>query len=670
MKKYPTFSLTFLTLISLAADSSHAADLLAYYNYNGDANDSSGNGANGTLTDGAVISADGMGYSGAGGDSSLDLGTSAAGNSEHSASTVDFSSAITKNSMSVSFWQYNVGDGAGGNVNNTPFAVVGTGAEARGFGAHTTWSNGILYFDHSGCCAEPQRLTSVGALDPNLIDGWHHVVLQVDNGSKEIWLDGVLLNSQATGAAAISSTLTGDLFVGLQYNGSVGFAGRIDEFAAYSGSLTEAEIGQLAAGTAAPTDIATLPEDADEDGLLDSWEVAFGLSPDDDGSVDPNNGPDGDPDMDGLTNLEELNAGLEPDNDDFDMDGLLDGVETNTGTYVDATDTGTDPKNADTDRDGLADGVEDGGGIFVSASQPGTDPNNSDTDGDKQSDGFKITNSTDPNDPNSKSVVATVTLIDGLLGGDLTDPEDDGVDGETIFADGDNPQTAGENFNWISITANAEEYFGNFGGSEGSFDVFDNQIGGGQNKLCCGGEPVEITVQFEVAVSLTHITLTSSNDTPGRDPLDFEIQGSNDGTVFETIYARADDESIWGGARDLTAQIDLPSPSDAYEYIRYAVTRTGIGVHAISEIEYFGETGPVAPLQITSIDFNPATNEVTLTWNSRDNRTYSVFTSGDMTGFSEDIDDSIASGGEVTSFTFALSNPIDVRRFFRVVENE
>ena len=96
MKKYPTFSLTFLTLISLAADSSHAADLLAYYNYNGDANDSSGNGANGTLTDGAVISADGMGYSGAGGDSSLDLGTSAAGNSEHSASTVDFSSAITK----------------------------------------------------------------------------------------------------------------------------------------------------------------------------------------------------------------------------------------------------------------------------------------------------------------------------------------------------------------------------------------------------------------------------------------------------------------------------------------------------------------------------------------------------------------------------------------------
>ncbi|MGY8646449.1 MAG: hypothetical protein ACKVLL_03730, partial [Verrucomicrobiales bacterium] len=75
-------------------------------------------------------------------------------------------------------------------------------------------------------------------------------------------------------------------------------------------------------------------------------------------------------------------------------------------------------------------------------------------------------------------------------------------------------------------------------------------------------------------------------------------------------------------------------------------------------------------LQISSIDVNSATNEVTLTWNSRDNRTYSVFTSSDMTGFSEDVDDSIPSGGDLTSFTFALSNPIDVRRFFRVVENE
>ena len=47
---------------------------------------------------------------------------------------------------------------------------------------------------------------------------------------------------------------------------------------------------------------------------------------------------------------------------DTDDDGLNDGVETNTGTYVDATDSGTDPLNADTDDDGLPDGQEVPGG--------------------------------------------------------------------------------------------------------------------------------------------------------------------------------------------------------------------------------------------------------------------------------------------------------------------
>ncbi len=52
--------------------------------------------------------------------------------------------------------------------------------------------------------------------------------------------------------------------------------------------------------------------------------------------------------------------------DDDDNDGLLDVVETNTGTFVDANDTGSDPFNADTDGDGIDDGTEVANG---------TDPN-------------------------------------------------------------------------------------------------------------------------------------------------------------------------------------------------------------------------------------------------------------------------------------------------------
>ncbi len=45
-----------------------------------------------------------------------------------------------------------------------------------------------------------------------------------------------------------------------------------------------------------------------------------------------------------------------------------------------------------------------------------------------------------------------------LLGGDLTDPENDGND------------ATGAGFNWVSTAASSENYFGN----EGALDAFDN----------------------------------------------------------------------------------------------------------------------------------------------------------------------------------------------------
>jgi hypothetical protein len=63
---------------------------------------------------------------------------------------------------------------------------------------------------------------------------------------------------------------------------------------------------------------------------------------------------------------------------DSDGDGLLNSVETNTGSFVDESDTGTDPFDADWDDDGLNDGAE------VSLE---TDPFDPDTDGDSFCDG-------------------------------------------------------------------------------------------------------------------------------------------------------------------------------------------------------------------------------------------------------------------------------------------
>ena len=62
----------------------------------------------------------------------------------------------------------------------------------------------------------------------------------------------------------------------------------------------------------------------------------------------------------------------------------------------------TNPKNTDTDDDGLLDGVETNTGVFVDEADTGTDPNKADTDGDTFGDRSEITRGTDPTDPLSK----------------------------------------------------------------------------------------------------------------------------------------------------------------------------------------------------------------------------------------------------------------------------
>ncbi len=145
--------------------------------------------------------------------------------------------------------------------------------------------------------------------------------------------------------------------------------------------------------------ITSSPPDTDGDGLSDGFEVVFGLDPGDDGTVNPDNGGAGDPDGDGLSNLEEQELGTDPTNDDTDNDGLLDGVETNTGVYLGPGDTGTSPFLCDTDDDGLLDRVENPTLPFVDLTQPGTDPNNPNTDGDNLGDRIEILIGRDPTVP-------------------------------------------------------------------------------------------------------------------------------------------------------------------------------------------------------------------------------------------------------------------------------
>lgn len=67
--------------------------------------------------------------------------------------------------------------------------------------------------------------------------------------------------------------------------------------------------------------------DSDGDGLPDWWEIANGLDPFDDGTIDPANGYGADPDNDGWNNAQEMRAGTLATNSDTDGDGVIDSYD-------------------------------------------------------------------------------------------------------------------------------------------------------------------------------------------------------------------------------------------------------------------------------------------------------------------------------------------------------
>jgi len=199
-------------------------------------------------------------------------------------------------------------------------------------------------------------------------------------------------------------------------------------------------------------------DDTDRDGLPDYWEEKIVDNLDDLNGNGAGPGPGsgtGDFDGDGLTDLDEYEeTRTDPTKADTDEDGLSDGVETNTGTYVSATNTGTNPKKADSDGDGLLDGVETNTGELVDEEDTGTDPNNADTDGDAYTDGGEIAGGTDPHDPNSKGAIpAPFLYVDfednasDLSGNNYNGEINGDVSIDVEGADGGPTPTTGASFN-------------------------------------------------------------------------------------------------------------------------------------------------------------------------------------------------------------------------------
>jgi len=224
---------------------------------------------------------------------------------------------------------------------------------------------------------------------------------------------------------------------------------------------------------------------------------------------------------------------------------------------------------------------------------------------------------------NSTLIAATVlgTGSGALLGNDLTDPEDNGVDSGTN----------GSNFNWTSINASSKKTFA----GEGSYSVFDNNVSSGSAKWCCDNPTQWIYVQLSQSYVLSHFTITSGNDAAGRDPDIWKIQGSNNGSNWTDIYSYSSNGNSPFSARHQVIKYtgagdDFATP-DSYSYFRYYVTSTVSGGHQINELEFFGDADSTAPTLSSS---TPA-----------DNATGVAVDSNIVLNFSESVD---AESGNIT----------------------
>lgn len=677
------------------------ATLLVHFPFDGNATDATGNTGDATLNNGAIVNPAGR-FGGALDVTAANAGGAPAGGASNAvvAGGTHLDSAFANNAMAVSFHQFN------NNIQASSSFWVhspGAGANDRGFQAHTPWSNGTVFFDQSGCCNPPQRLTVEGVIT---LSQWQHFVFQRDAaGTMEIWVDGV----QAATSAGVEDLdpFSGIVTIGANGGGANNLTGRIDEFAIYAGTLTPAEIGELAGGNSVPTDIATPPDDADNDGLPDAWEIAFGLSPNDDGSVDINNGPDGDPDSDGLTNAEELDGGLEPDNDDFDNDGLLDGVETNTGVYVDETDTGTDSKNDDSDGDGLLDGVEDPSETFVDANQPGTDPTNSDTDGDNFDDLTEINFGSDPTDSESVLGSDELTLLayynfdgqsldqtgnspEAVIGGTAVLTTGgmgfSGVAGDEsldlgVVNDGGHAQTApGPHLDQAFLNNAMSVTFWQFrtqDGSTSAFWIHSPTAGANQRGFQAHTPWSNGTIFFDQSGCCNPPQRLTTIGSSLNEWEHFVFQ--RDGTGMREIWINGvlaasapDGEPLDPFDGIITIGAEGPNLANSFggRIDDFAIFSAPLTPEQIMELAQGANPSdllsPPVPLEITTFNYDPETGTAEITWNSRPNQMYALDVADDLNIWSE-VDDSIDSQGDQTTYTVPpiFEGP---RQFFRVRE--
>ena len=232
-------------LIALLATSSHAG-LLGYWRFDGDTNDSSGNGNNGQLTDGASLSDDVPSVFSGG--QSLAL----AGGTQHVLVPHDTSLDVTS-SMTITAWVKPVGD--------VEWDGVLAKSPSDGSGANHA-GNYELRIENGS--RKPHFLYQRGGVDDTVFPiaptaavpegSWSHLAVTVQaGGTVDYYLNGAFVESAAEAVeATFGATNTSPLYIGSRADLFTTFDGLIDEVAIFDEVLPAARIQEISTGVLIP----------------------------------------------------------------------------------------------------------------------------------------------------------------------------------------------------------------------------------------------------------------------------------------------------------------------------------------------------------------------------------------------------------------------------------
>jgi len=672
------------------------AESVGYWKFDGDFTDSSGNGNDGELFGGSSYSDSVPDTLGNGQSVAFDGTVGTYGSINHGEGGI---AITTVPSYTVSMWVQ--ADGTIDNADDRIFseAISTDNNPLFNMGTKDNGADGTVdLYVRNG--AQTGHLFSNGeAFD----DTWHHVAWVDNDGILDLYIDGVFdkqFDHSVIEAFTPDTTTIGGILRGTD---CCNFTGNIDDLAIWDEALSENDIAALASGAMSPGGPS---EDDDEDGLPDAWEEKLVDNLEDLNGLGAGPGPGsgtGDFDGDGLTDLDEYEeTKTDPTKADTDGDELEDGVETDTGTYVSATNTGTDPRDADTDGDGLTDGVETNTGILVDNDDTGTDPNNADTDGDGFNDNTEISQGTDPTNKNDFPQLGQTILFiggqaDAAQGADGTVMSflEERYGSQNITYKQANQTIAGEEADYalliISSTPGSGDIRNKFHNSTTPIVNWEEAIadnGGGEFQVTAGrtkdnvAEDHVITIvedhpivagfnvgdDVTISTGQTEVWWSTDQQAPGS--LSLAAEKEDPSRLFLTIVDEG--EELNDGSTSPAKRIMLGITDSTFNNF----TEDGKTLIGQSIDWALGIAGGIASLEFTEIIYDAEEDTFRFKWNSKGGKTYSLYYSEDMTEFDADLDDSIESGGDFTVYPAegepGLENPLGGvdKIFFKVMENE